>query len=230
MANPKVCFDRLLPKDLKAKLPKANSSGLVPAGAAILKKKRWKNGSTLKIKFLEGSTAKKNQVKKFAVEWTKYANLKFVFTEDADAQIRITFDPSDGAWSYIGTDSLSIPSHEATLNLGWVDEGVILHEFGHAIGLIHEHQNPEGGIQWNREAVIRALSGPPNNWNLATIEHNMFQKYSQSLINGTKLDKKSIMMYAFPNSWTIGDFSTTANDVLSPTDKKFIASEGAYPR
>jgi hypothetical protein len=32
----------------------------------------------------------------------------------------------------------------------------------------------------------------------------MFTKYSYTLFNGTKLDKKSIMMYSFPNSWTIG--------------------------
>jgi hypothetical protein len=229
MANPKVCFDRLLPKDLTANLPKANSSGVVPAGAAILRAKRWKKASTLKIRFLEGTTAQKNKVKKFAVEWTKFANLKFAFTDGPDAQIRISFDPTDGAWSYIGTDCLSIAAHKATMNLGWVDQGVILHEFGHAIGLIHEHQNPAGGIIWNRDKVIRALSGPPNNWDLATIEHNMFKKYSHTLINGTKLDKKSIMMYSFPNSWTIGDFETPENNVLSPTDKKFIASAGAYP-
>ena len=132
MANPKVCFDRFLPKDLTARLPRANSSGHVRAGAAILKSKRWKKGSTLTIRFLEGTTAQKNKVKKLAVEWTQYANLKFAFSNSRDAQIRITFDRSDGAWSYLGTDNRSIASHKATMNLGWVDQGVILHEFGHA--------------------------------------------------------------------------------------------------
>jgi hypothetical protein len=38
--------------------------------------------------------------------------------------------------------------------------------------LQHEHQNPSGGIQWNREAVIADLSGPPNNWKIEMIENN----------------------------------------------------------
>jgi len=35
------------------------------------------------------------------------------------------------------------------MNLGFLDGGTAAHEFGHAIGLAHEHQNPAGGIQWN---------------------------------------------------------------------------------
>jgi hypothetical protein len=37
----------------------------------------------------------------------------------------------------------------------------------------HEHQNPDTPIDWNRVAVIADLSGPPNNWDEATIESNI---------------------------------------------------------
>lgn len=37
---------------------------------------------------------------------------------------------------------------------------LVPHEFGHAVGLIHEHQNPEGGVPWSRDAVVADLSGP----------------------------------------------------------------------
>ena len=40
------------------------------------------------------------------------------------------------------------------MNLGFVDRPTVLHEFGHALGLIHEHQSPfKGGFEWDREEV-----------------------------------------------------------------------------
>ena len=63
------------------------------------------------------------------------------------------------------------------MNLGFLDGGTAGHEFGHAIGLAHEHQNPAGGIEWNEARVIQDLSGPPNNWDEAQIRHNVLKKY-----------------------------------------------------
>jgi len=54
----------------------------------------------------------------------------------------------------VGAQSLLIPRTQATVVLGWVREAsaidelesVVLHEFGHALGLLHEHNNPDGDI------------------------------------------------------------------------------------
>ena len=54
------------------------------------------------------------------------------------------------------------------MNLGFMDGGTAAHEFGHAIGLAHEHQNPAGGIQWNEAVVIREMAGSPNFWDEQT--------------------------------------------------------------
>jgi Bacterial pre-peptidase C-terminal domain len=98
------------------------------------------------------------------------------------------------------------------------------------IGLAHEHQNPEGGLIWNEEVVIRDLSGPPNRWDLATIRHNVLDKYSVDQIMGTDFDPDSIMLYAFPDEWTKNPGGTHENLDLSRQDRDFISSARMYPR
>ena len=115
------------------------------------------------------------------------------------------------------------------MNLGWQDEGVILHEFGHMIGLSHEHQNPDQGINWNEAAVIADLAGAPNFWPEEQARHNVLNKYSVDQIHGTQFDSKSVMLYAFPASWTTDGFSTEENEKLSSLDKAFVQSEVMYP-
>ena len=66
---------------------------------------------------------------------------------------------------------MDIPQNEPTMNYGWLapdnddEEGprVVTHEFGHALGCIHEHQNPPGLI-WNKRVVYEYYMKPPNNW------------------------------------------------------------------
>lgn len=225
----KMCYDKILPGQLHRVHNVIRASSPNRAGAISPRNVAWVNGSTIRIRFLEGTGEQQEMVRQYALEWTRYANLKFEFTDDLAAEIRVTFDEDDGAWSYIGTDNLQIPQNTATLNLGWQDEGVILHEFGHMIGLSHEHQNPAGGFQWNEEAVLRDLSGPPNNWTPEEIRHNVLNKYSMDQIHGTEFDSESIMLYAFPAEWTLNGVATHENDDLSNLDKMFIASEKMYP-
>jgi hypothetical protein len=225
----RVCHDRLLPQDF-ARPQHTIRIGEGPARAIILFNKLWINGSKLRVRFLGGTSTQQAIAKEQALWWTQHANLAFEFNNAPDAEIRIAFDSNDGAWSYIGTDCRSIPRNQPTMNLGFLDGGTAAHEFGHAIGLAHEHQNPRGGIEWNEEVVIRDLMGPPNFWTPEQIRHNVLEKYSVDQIKGTEFDPDSIMLYFFPDTWVKSGQGTKANEVLSALDKAFIASAQAYPR
>jgi hypothetical protein len=199
-------------------------------------RKMWVNGSTLRVGFMGGDVGKRDIVMEQAGWWSAHANLRFQFVPFEgpgtvpDADIRIAFDERDGAWSWIGTDCKHVPQNEPTMNLGFMHGGTAAHEFGHAIGLGHEHQNPAGGIEWNEEVVIRDLSGPPNYWSEEQIRHNVLNKYSANQIRGTTFDPDSLMLYWFPASWTKNGMSSQGNETLSGMDKAFIAGAQAYPK
>ena len=222
------CTDRVLPGDQMRFQSTVRRGGgtraIMPIG------KRWMNGSTLRVRFLGGTPLQQATAKEQALWWTVFANLQFDFNNAQDAEIRIAFDLNDGAWSYIGTDNRGIALNQPTMNLGFLDGGTAAHEFGHAIGLAHEHQNPAGGMEWNEATVIKSLSGPPNNWDVAKIRHNVLDKYRVDQIQGTAFDPDSIMLYFFPGDWVKSGVGTHANNVLSAVDKAYIASAQAYPR
>ncbi len=202
---------------------------------ALLHGKKWRSGRTLNVHFLNGSSHVQEKVKHFASIWQLFANIKFNFNAGPTAEIRISFN-SGGSYSYLGTDALSRPSNSETMNFGWFDTDTTddefsrttIHEFGHALSCIHEHQNPSVSIPWDKPAVYRyyqRTQNPP--WSRAKVDNNIFQKYSTDLTQYSQFDAKSIMCYSVPNSLTIGNYEIGSNSQLSDKDKSFI--NRAYP-
>lgn len=209
----------------------------IDSRAALAQNKMWQpTGRTLRVRFLDGNPLVQEKVSYFAQEWNRHANLIFAFGTDPMAEIRISF-AQQGSWSFIGTDALAVPKDEPTMNFGWLTPStpndevmrVVLHEFGHAIGLIHEHQNPATAIPWNRNAVYAYYSGPPNYWTREEVDRNLFHLYERDCTQFSAFDRQSIMLYPIPQEFTNGDFTVGWNQTLSPTDKEFVAAWYPFP-
>jgi hypothetical protein len=223
--NPRahVCLDKFLPHESRAALD-GHPDVL---RAVFFVSKLWPNGSKLRVRFIRGTRAQQLKALADARVWSEHANLSFVESDDHDAEIRVSFMAGDGAWSYLGTDALRVPRDQPTMNLGFDDVGTYLHEFGHAIGMGHEHQNPEGGIEWDENTVVRDLSGPPNFWDDDTIRHNVLRRYQRDHVRGSRFDPRSIMLYFFPARWTKNGLSSAQNTELSDADKEWARE--VYP-
>jgi hypothetical protein len=119
--------------------------------------------------------------------------------------VRVSFDKSDGSWSFLGTDALGIKGGQATMNLGWIDRQNILHEFGHVLGLIHEFLNPKVNIPWNKDLIYRDMTVPPNSWSAKVIDESILAQVSASELGDYRdFDPRSVMNFTFPAAWTGG--------------------------
>jgi hypothetical protein len=141
--------------------------------------------------------------------------------EEYAAEIRVSFD-QDGYFSLLGSDSVN-PNigasfhavggrpHQRTLNLegfhiskpvGW--QGVVRHEFLHALAFHHEHQSPNSACErYSPDHAGRApgiytyLAGYPNFWPKSDVDHNL-RRLPPAGISFREFDRASIMLYRFP--------------------------------
>lgn len=197
--------------------------------AIIANGKTWANGTKLHYYLFAsgsfaGSTTDRAEVRKAFKKWKdQKIGLEFIeVTNPKQAELRIGFLQSDGSWSYVGTDNLTHKNpKERTMNFGWplntpYGRDTALHEIGHALGLQHEHQNPNAGIVWNEPKVRAYFSGPPNNWSQSQIEHNILDKIPAKLVTGSKWDPDSVMEYQFSAGMIESPAKYKANPLVPP--------------
>jgi hypothetical protein len=196
----------------------------------------------IQIGFLGGSDFQKLKVADIASRWLQWANLYFSWNTlnvrsdgmNGRNDVRISFKRGDGAWSYVGTDALSIDNQKkATMNFGWLDEGtaenewerVVLHEFGHMLGAIHEHQSPATNIKWDKPLLYQYY-WETQGWSKEQVDFNIIRKYNKGISN-TEFDRESLMLYPVEQKFTLDDFEVSWNRALSNRDKEFMSE--MYP-
>jgi hypothetical protein len=202
-------------------------------GVALTPAYLWQPGQTLRIRFLGGSSLVQSKVRQFAEQWLRYANIKYNWVASGDSEIKIQFTPG-GSWSYVGKQTPPSSSNEPTMNFGWFDDGTsdtefqrtTVHEFGHALGLKHEHQHPKNNIPWDVPAVYRYYA--QQGWTQAQVDQHVLNRYTTDLTQFSDYCPSSIMHYPIPNQLTIGDFEVGWNTSLATCDIDFIKS--LYPQ
>jgi hypothetical protein len=223
--------------------------------ALISGRQMWVNGSVLHYYFFDGETdgsvipvpgtdetrwvswagTKEQQdvVRDCFQEWQDLGvGLAFAEVGDrSEAELRIGFQLGDGSYSTVGRDALSVGRSRRTMNFGWDlttsgNRSTALHEIGHALGMLHEHQSPFAGIHWDDEAVYADLAGPPNFWSRDKTYYNILRKLDPGEVNGSAWDPQSIMEYPFEAGLILEPERYRAGlqppGALSPADKEFV--------
>jgi hypothetical protein len=210
----------------------------------------------LKVCFFGGTDEARSIVAEYALNWEGADHaMKLDFGKNGkfrtckkdgkvEMQIRVGFDKK-GYWSALGADSVVlVPQNEQSLNLNGfekltratVKEGhvrTIRHEFGHALALMHEHQNPkspcEEEFDWDK--IYELLGGPPDEWPKEVVDFNM-RKLEGPDVVASEFNGKSVMLYQFyPEFYKRGTKSpcyiATPNTDISGGDRTEIVN--LYP-
>lgn len=207
---------------------------------ALLIGKRWHtDGVKLTVSFLDNPPADlRARLLLHMNAWAKTANVQFT-ESNTDPQVRIARadSPPDvaGYWSYLGTDILSIPANEPTMNLESFSMNtpesefhrVVRHETGHTLGFPHEHMRLEL-VKKIDEAKAIAFFGATQGWTPDEVRAQVLTPLEQSSLLGTKVDARSIMCYQIPGNLTKDGKPIVGGLDIDKMDFGFAAS--VYPK
>jgi hypothetical protein len=248
VSGPASAFRRFIPSEA------TGPTGLQIRGI-VARSLTWRPGQTLRVCFKSGSPGAHARVIRVAREWMEHANIAFDFEEngaprrcapDGRDDIKIDFIDFNGWWSAYGIISRQ---RDPSMNLQFFGTDrptfgngqpvpeeemrrTILHEFGHALGMLHEHQSPAAGCDQEIDWQAAYNMGSGMGWDREQVHAQMRAFTEIAEFNMTQVDRKSIMHYSLPpNLFRDGSGSkcwVPQNDDLSEQDRRFIAA--IYPK
>jgi len=189
---------------------------------------KWNTGDIITVKFLNGTARLHDRVIEVLKEWEDLTNIKFRVNDTGPSSVRVKFNNGRND-SSIGTDALTVQDDIETVSFNIIhadsakDElrQVVLHEFGHVLGLVHEHSHPDCDIEFNIAAANRYFKSVYG-FSEADVERNLFRKYLHNQVRCPAFDEKSIMMYNIPPECTKNNKEYMEATDLSTLDRSFI--------
>jgi hypothetical protein len=169
-----------------------------------------------------------DEIIRIANQWQPYSGIKFTPVQKPEqSDIRVSLRVKN-TWSLIGTSALKEKFTACTMGLNYLDityrkdpkkfRSIVLHEFGHALGLIHEHRHPEMTLLWDTAAVLHFYKQYSTTW----VFQNVIDKYSATTGFYDSPDPKSIMIYAIPDTLLKNKKGIKQPDSLSIQDQYFV--------
>lgn len=201
----------------------------------VLRHNMWPQNHTLKVYFMTKNEHLANIILTTAQEWSEHCNIKFERTLVYHrSHIRVSF-AREGHWSVIGTLAQTKKRKRPSMNFDVksVDigseyfKGIIRHEFGHALGLLHEHQSSNVPMDWDKETVYREFK-KEYGWSTEKVDENLFERYEFETKKASREDPLSIMTYPIEESFTFSKKTFQRNNTLSQTDIEYIGQ--LYPK
>lgn len=206
---------------------------LTPNHLAVVTHKRWKVPVRLGVKFLDSPSQEfKNKLLAHANLWNKTADVQFSESTSNDG-VRLSRE-SGGYWSFMGTDIRHIPVNQPTMNLEGFTVNtresewprVVCHEFGHTLGMPHEHTLPELQERLHREKVIREYARTQG-WTRRDVISQIFPP-PEDVIASEHADPESVMAYSFGGHLTKDGQPILGGSRINERDYAFVAT--IYPK
>lgn len=181
--------------------------------------KYWRNGSILRVHIMDGGTTTQRSFVKNTLlgQWGRFIHLKIDFVDeispsDVRISIRSRSTPDEnlglGA-SWIGVDARNYGDKEWTMGVkiednpevSMGDQGTVLHEFGHALALHHQHQRSDRPFHINLSVVwnFYRLNGD-NHLHKQFLRYCIVDKLDHDILHPVPYDWDSIMHYPFTAS------------------------------